>query len=309
MQLAVFTKNRSNPAYTAARLGADRVAHAMGAQVTHYVPDTPDNALEQLALIDEALKAKPDAAVVSPVHLSAVDSGLRRLHDAGIPLIALVTPILAVPAISFVHSDDYALGDAIARRLFETLNGHGTVLVVGGHTHSPTSKDRLRGFESAVKDFPGITLTAPVVGDYIFDTARDRTRRWLREEGRDVSLDGCLVANDIMALGVIEALRAEHKPVPAVVGVNAIPDAITAIRQGQMLATADFNAMNMAAIATECAIRHLRGDGVPRHMELPVEIVDQRNAVRWDQPYEDRSLWSLDGAREEILRTGTGRLE
>ena len=41
IKLAVFTKNRSNPAYAAARLGAERVAAALGAEVTHYVPEVP----------------------------------------------------------------------------------------------------------------------------------------------------------------------------------------------------------------------------------------------------------------------------
>ena len=40
--LVMFTKNRENPAYVAARLGADRVAARMGARVTHYVPVVPD---------------------------------------------------------------------------------------------------------------------------------------------------------------------------------------------------------------------------------------------------------------------------
>ena len=41
-RIAVFTKNRTNPAYEAARLGADRVAERFGATTTHYVPDVPD---------------------------------------------------------------------------------------------------------------------------------------------------------------------------------------------------------------------------------------------------------------------------
>ena len=37
-RLAVFTKNRTNPAYEGARLGADRLADRLGCSVTHYVP-------------------------------------------------------------------------------------------------------------------------------------------------------------------------------------------------------------------------------------------------------------------------------
>jgi ribose transport system substrate-binding protein len=61
-----------------------------------------------------------------------------------------------------------------------------------------------------------------------------------------------------------------------------------------MLATADFNAMQMAALATECAIRHLRGERVPADIELPVAIVDRHNAEAWDRPYEQRPLATLD---------------
>ena len=37
-RIAVFTKNRNNPAYAAARLGADRTAARLNATATHYVP-------------------------------------------------------------------------------------------------------------------------------------------------------------------------------------------------------------------------------------------------------------------------------
>ena len=47
--IAVFTKNRLNPAYEAARIGADRVAARMGARTVHYVPVLPDDTAVTLA--------------------------------------------------------------------------------------------------------------------------------------------------------------------------------------------------------------------------------------------------------------------
>ena len=63
-RIAVFTKNRTNPAYEAARLGADRVAERFGATTTHYVPDVPDDVPQQIALIGRAIAERPDAAVL-----------------------------------------------------------------------------------------------------------------------------------------------------------------------------------------------------------------------------------------------------
>ena len=56
--IAVFTKNRVNPAYAAARLAADRVAAETGARTVHYVPQTPDHVGQQKALVGQALTCR-----------------------------------------------------------------------------------------------------------------------------------------------------------------------------------------------------------------------------------------------------------
>ena len=104
-------------------------------------------------------------------------------------------------------------------------------------------------------------------------------------------IDAVLCANDAMALGVLDALGSTlgHRKWPLVVGVNAVPEAIAAIESGRMLATVNFDAMTMSAIATEAAVRHLRGETVPREIILPVQIVDAANFEKWNMPFEARS--------------------
>ncbi len=296
MRIAVFTKNLTNPAYGAARLGADRAAAALGAEAIHYVPTKPDDADQQSALIEQALAGKPDAIVLSPVHEHRVDAAIRNVAAAGIPLVGFVNPIQAVECVSYVDSDDTEMATEIAQYLFEHLGGQGNVLVVSGHTHSVTSRDRMTGFDAAAARYPGIRFVGRVAGDYERATARAVTAGWLAEHPQ-TPLHGCLVANDIMALGVLEALKVAGRSVP-VVGVNAIPEAIEQIRSGGMLATADFNAMKMGYLATECAVRHLRGEPVPKHVRLPVHIVDRGNCQLWDLPYERRAITTLEELRK-----------
>lgn len=297
MRLAVFTKNLTNPAYSAARLGAERAAALFSDEVLHFVPQKGDDPEEQSALIDEALalQPRPDAFVLSPVHASKVDPAIRRIAAAGIPMIGFVNPIAAAPMVGYVSSDDYLLALAIANYLFAHLKGRGRVLVVTGPAGSYTSLERLRGFREAARQHPGIELVGQVAGDYVREVARDRTAQWLREHGQ---LDACLVANDIMAVGVLDALDAAGRTA-AVVGVNAIPQAIEAIAAGRMLATADFNAMQMAYLAAECAARHLRGEAVPAVIELPVQVVDGSNCRQWDLPYEQRPVITLEQLRSK----------
>jgi len=294
LRIAVFTKNRTNPAYDAARMGADRAAARLGASTQHFVPQAGDDPAQQSALVDEALALRTDAFVFAPVHATRVNAALGRIAASGTPLFGFINPIAAAPCVSYVGANDYALGYALAQYLYAHLEGRGRVLLVSGPEGSVTSGERMRAFADAAKFHPGIAIAGACVGDYRRDVARARAGQWLQANG---AIDGCLAANDIMALGVIDALRAAERPAgrwPAIAGVNAIPEAIAAIGRGEMLATADFNAMRMAYLATECAVRHLRGERVPARIELPVDIVDRHNHRRWDLPYEQRAIPTLE---------------
>ena len=88
--LAVFTKNRVNPAYAAARLAADRVAAEAGARTVHYVPETPDDVGQQKALVGEALAARPDAVVFVPVDDRQMVPDVARFAAAGIPVVVCI---------------------------------------------------------------------------------------------------------------------------------------------------------------------------------------------------------------------------
>jgi ribose transport system substrate-binding protein len=219
-----------------------------------------------------------------------VNAAIARINASGIPLFGFVNPIPAGRCVSYVGSDDHQLGFEIAQYLFTHLQGRGRVLVVSGPVESVTSIARVRAFHDAAKAHPAIAMVGTCVGDYLRDRARDSVAQWLSARGE---FDGCLAANDVMALGAIDALRTAGRKA-AVAGVNAIPEAIAAIKRGDMLATADFNAMRMAYLATECAVRHLRGERVPAGIQLPVEIVDRRNCHLWDLPFGERPVPTLE---------------
>jgi len=187
--------------------------------------------------------------------------------------------------ITFVGSDDRALARNIGRYLFGKLSRRSTIIVLEGTPASATSRERLLGFQDALAEHPAVNVRVSLRGDYQRGIARDV---FLRTRDQWPGVDAVLCANDVMALGVVDALDANPGHGPLVVGVNAIPEAVAAIAAGQMLATADFNAMAMSEIATEAAVRHLRGEAIPAEIMLPVQVVDARNWAAWNAPFEAR---------------------
>lgn len=285
--LAVFTKNHLNPAYAAARLGTDRVAARMGARTVHYIPDIPDHAGQQQALVEQAIAARPDACLFVATDAEAMIPSVKKLNAAGIPVFAFVNRLQGGEWVSFAGSDDRALAVRVANHLFTHIEQQGRVLVLAGTHGSISGRDRLTGFAEAFAAAPNITRVADLHGEFLQDAAAREMARFL---AKGVAFDAVLAANDAMALGVLEAMSVAKLPLCPIVGVNAVPAAIDAIKAGTMLATASFDAMKMACLAAEAALRHLRGERVPREIMLPVEIVDRANCAAWDRAFEARDL-------------------
>jgi len=291
--LAVFTKNRLNPAYDAARGAADRVAAESGARTIHYVPDTPDDVDEQKALVTEALAARPAGVVFNPTDDRLMAEDLARFAAAGIPVAVFINR-MAGPALTFVGSDDVAIGRAVAQALIDGLGGKGRIVALDGTPTAPTARDRGKGLRQAVAAHPGIALLEARVGYLQRAPAREAMAELLAAHP---AIDGIWTANDMMAFGAVDALTAAGRRAE-VVGVNGLPEAIDNIRRGTMLATADFSALNIAAIATRAVLRHLRGEPVPEEIMVPAALIDRRNIDQWTVPMADRPCPAWD----EIVR-------
>jgi ribose transport system substrate-binding protein len=278
--LAVFTKNRVNPAYAAARLAADRVAAEAGARTLHFVPTTPDDVGQQKALVGEALAVAPDAVVFVPVDDRQMVPDLARFAGAGIPVVTCINRMEGKVA-SFVGSDDVAVGHTAAKALFTALEGKGRIVAIEGTPAAPTSRDRTVGLHKALAETPGVQLVGSGVGYFQQAPARAEMARLL---GEHAEIDGVWTSNDVMAFGVLEALAAAGRTAK-VVGVNGLPEAIDNIERGTMQASVDFSAFNIAGIAAHAALRHLRGEPVPESIMVPAALIDRTNFQRWKIPF------------------------
>jgi len=281
--LAVFTKNNVNPAYTAARLATDRVAAEAGARTVHYVPQTPDDVDEQKALAAQALAARPAAVLLNPADDVKLAEDVERFTAVGIPTVIFINR-LPGQGIAFVGSDDKAIGASTANALCQGLGGKGRIVGLEGLAAVPTSRARVQGLRETVARFPDIELLDMAVGEMMQAPAKRAIGPLL---ARHEQIDGVWAANDLMAIGALEAL-AEAGRAAKVVGINGLPVAIEQIEKGTMLASADFSAFNIAAIAARAALRRLGGQPVPKEIMVPAELIDRTNCARWKVPFEQR---------------------
>jgi ribose transport system substrate-binding protein len=282
--VAFIAKNHTNPAYGGALFGARAVAERFGYEVRHSAPEKPDDIAQQAVLVEQAIDAQPAAILLIAAHESKLTPAIRAINRARIPLVSLVGEPREGAWICHVGSDDVRLAREIAARALQRLAPGAEVAIMDGHPDSITTPKRHRGFLEALAQFPQLRLAESVAGNFQSAPARQAALGLLARHPRLAAL---LVANDLMAMGVLQALEETGRQLP-MVSVNGTPDAVAAIRGGRLLASASFNTLAFGCLAMEAAARYLRGQPVPRRIVLPADIIDGTNCAAWDRPYEAR---------------------
>jgi len=148
----------------------------------------------------------------------------------------------------------------------QALKGKGKVVMLIGIPGTSAARDRGAGFEAQLKKYPGIQLVAK------------QTANFNRAEGLKVmenllqaypDIDAVFAQNDEMALGAIEAIKAAKKLGKIiVVGFDAIPDALEAVKKGEMAATVAQQPGLMGELAVEKAVDYLK----TKTVYIPVDL-------------------------------------
>jgi ribose transport system substrate-binding protein len=126
-------------------------------------------------------------------------------------------------------------GEFMAKELFKSMGGKGKIVALQGMLANTTSIERYTGLQTALAKAPGIQLVA-------VDTAEwDRTKAFEKMKSFLVAnpdVGGVWAANDNMALGALEAIRAAGLAGKVlVVGCDGVDEMLNAVKAGEAAAT------------------------------------------------------------------------
>jgi ribose transport system substrate-binding protein len=287
--VATFTRNPSNPILRGVRIGSEIAAKSLDAQVIHFIPRS-ETLADQLGLVDEVIRDKPDAIVLAPFDPSAMLPAVDKLNAAGIPVINVNERLSSGNTVAYVGTDDYELALTTAHYLINAMDRRGNVVILEGPETLLTSVARVKAYKDALTEFPAVKLLASKSANYARAPATQVMKGFLRLYPQ---IDGVLAANDPMAIGVVEALRSANRKA-LVVGINASSEVIEFVKSGDVLGSGDYNGFDQGCLATEIAIRNLRKQPTPKEIILKPIVMDKTNYLDYETPMEQRRCPTVD---------------
>jgi LacI family transcriptional regulator len=268
--VGVVVPGISNPFFAELVEALERALRPYGLEV--ILGDSSGGVQEETSRIETMVDRKVDGLIMVPTH-----------HDASVAALRAATglvPIVQVDRYIDRLASDYVGVDNAAgvRSALDHLAQQGCrkVVFVSDSGSTSSGRSRLHAFQAGVKQIQGLEAAKPFLGTFSLDFGREVVEA-LVKRGR--LPDAVVCGADIVALGVLQALRLHHVSVPdrvKVTGFDGIlfgelsDPALTTLRQP------------VSWIAQEAALlldARLRGDdSPPRRLEGAPLLVVRRSS-------------------------------
>jgi DNA-binding LacI/PurR family transcriptional regulator len=227
-------------------------------------------------VIEEILDYQVDGIIAASVSMS---SGLsERCRSAGVPMV-LFNRAQDEPDMSAVTSDNIEGGKKIAKYLIGS--GHKKISYIAGWEGASTQRDRETGFTSILNE-AGINLHSRRVGNFVIEESREATRSMFS----DKPPDAVFVANDHMALAVMDTLRYElGLKIPDDVSIVGYDDVPAASWPSYLLTTVQQPVNIMVRETVEILIEKIDNANVrPQKIKIDGPLI-LRNSVKIQKGY------------------------
>lgn len=243
------------------------------------VNDAQRSAEKQVQQVESFIAQKVDAIILNPCEVEASSPAVEKAIAAGIPIINVNSETRAAPT-AFVGSKDEESGRIAMEFIAQRLQGRGNVLMMHGFMGQAAEIKRAAGARVVLDKTPGLKLLAEQTGEW--DRAKGMTlmENWIQSYGDKI--DAVFAHNDEMGMGALLAVeQAKPKKKIVLVSVDAIADALAAVRDGRLDATVFQDAKGQGGTAVETAVKIVRKQPYEKQVYIPFQLVTKENVAQY----------------------------
>ncbi|MBV8564512.1 MAG: substrate-binding domain-containing protein [Methylobacteriaceae bacterium] len=202
------------------------------------VADGQRSSPKQTADVEAAITKGVDGIVISPNEVNALAPALQEAVDAKIPVVTIDRRVEKVPGIlAHVGADNVKGGEAQGELIEKLFPNGANVMNLQGQSGASPAIDRNKGLHN-VLDKAKDKYKFVFEDTAGFDRAKGLSMTESALDGMKTPPDVIVCANDDMALGALEALKARNLlGKVALIGFDALPEALAQIKAGNLTAT------------------------------------------------------------------------
>ncbi len=192
---------------------------------------------KQTADVEAAITQGVKGIVISPNEVDAMAPALQQAVEARIPVVTVDRRVAQVEGIlAHVGADNVKGGEAQANLIVQMFPDGATIINLQGQSGASPAIDRNKGLHNVLD---GMADKYKIVFEQTagFDRAKGLAVTEAALSGMADAPKVIVAANDDMALGAMEAVKSRGLSGIAIIGFDALPEALAQVRDGGLTAT------------------------------------------------------------------------
>lgn len=248
-------------------------AKAVELGVAVNATDGQNTVVQQTLDVEAAVTRGDDGILISPSDAVAMAPALQAAVDADIPVFTVDRRVAGVEGLlGHVGADNVIGGEAQGQLIIDTFPDGATIVNLRGQPGSSPAIDRNQGVHNVLDADPEkYPFIVEQTAEFELEKAVTVTEAILA--GLDAPPQVIVAANDSMALGALQVVTEQGLDV-AVIGFDALPEALASVRDGGLLATIEQFPGGQATTALQALVDYLRDGTQPEELILlsPIAI-------------------------------------
>ncbi|MGW4444542.1 substrate-binding domain-containing protein [Streptomyces sp. NPDC004682] len=245
------------------------------ADVTLEITEGSNDTAAQIGQIETLINKKVDVLVVLPADGKALTQvGLKAMR-AGIPVVNLDRVFNSPQAYRcWIGGDNYGMGLNAGHYIGEKLKGKASARVVelAGLDNLELTRQRTKGFDDALKNYPNIKKVARQAADFTVESGQAKMAQLLQAQSK---FDALWNHDDDQGVGALRAIEQAGRDDFLMVGGAGALAAFQAIKRGDSVLKATVlypPTMAASAIDLARALGQSKGIGGLAEFEIPASI-------------------------------------
>ncbi|MCC7448015.1 MAG: substrate-binding domain-containing protein [Anaerolineae bacterium] len=240
--------------------------------------------------LDQVVEQKFDGLLISPLNADTMVPAIQNVVDSAVPVVTIDRNINSVQTLAHVGGDNVKGGEAQAQLIMTLFPKGARIFNIQGTPGATPAIDRNKGLHNVLDGKPDYRIVFEKTGNFSPDDAKTVVEAALAN-GEPPDVINC--ANDGMAMGVLEVLRAKNMTGKiAVIGYDALPEVLLLVKSGEMTATVEQFPGGQSRRALQLLVDYLRNNKKPEAHDnyLPPQVITKDNLTDAERVQEAEAL-------------------
>jgi ABC-type sugar transport system substrate-binding protein len=262
-----------NPFYIAMLRGVRARAQELNWEVVSV--SSNEDKLKQINGVQDLVARGVRGILISPIDATGVNAAYDAAAAGKVPIVSVARGSSSPNQTLHVGMDEKQIGRDVAEWTAKKIGGKGNVAMLLGPSGAPTFRNLAEGYTEAMAKYPDVKI--------VFRTDGPLTRERGLRQAEDAlvahpDLVAIYAANDDVALGASQAvLAANRKDTTLVTGMNGVPPALRAIKEGNLGMTIELNPVQWGRLGVDVLAEYLSDHQVKPQVFIKHVVIDSAN--------------------------------